>query len=376
MHPYLHIKDHQHWKRAMSLPAPGQVDIVTSSFAISPADKVATLGSCFAQHISRHLASVGCTYFVAEEAPADLSADQARARNYRVFSARYGNVYTIRQALQLFERAFGDFDPQDNIWTMDDTFVDPFRPTIEPGGFRSKECLLESRNLHLKAVKTLFLESDVIVFTLGLTEAWRSKLDGAVFPIAPGVNGGRYDSDLYEFVNFTVDECRSDLGSFIRRITAINSGVRFLLTVSPVPLMATYEQRHVWESTVLSKSTLRVAAAAAADTFRNVTYFPSFEVITSPAAGNLYYRDDLRQVTDVGVKHVMRLFSKHFLKRRHMNPAHSRIALANDKPQPSDTSPRTEVVCDEDTISHAIEQSGQHLTAKAATSATSLPSSC
>ena len=35
-------------------------------------------------------------------------------------------------------------------------------------------------------------------------------------------------------------------------------------------------------------------------------------MITSPAAGGRYYADDLRQVTEVGVKHVMKLFGRHF----------------------------------------------------------------
>ena len=32
-----------------------------------------------------------------------------------------------------------------------------------------------------------FRDLDVFVFTLGLTEAWVAKADGAVFPLAPGV---------------------------------------------------------------------------------------------------------------------------------------------------------------------------------------------
>jgi hypothetical protein len=52
----------------------------------------------------------GFNYFVAEQAQG-LSPEQARANGYGVFSARYGNIYTVRQLLQLFERAHGHFAP-------------------------------------------------------------------------------------------------------------------------------------------------------------------------------------------------------------------------------------------------------------------------
>jgi hypothetical protein len=349
VHPYQTIQDFQHWTRGMSMPAPGHIDPVTRAQPIHPDHKVATMGSCFAQHISRHLSRSGCTFFVTETAPPALTSQQADARNFGVFSARYGNVYTVRQAIQLFQRAFGEFAPAEAFWRKDNHFVDPFRPAIEPDGFATVEELECSREDHFKAVRRVFLEADWLVFTLGLTEAWRDRRDGAVFPLAPGINGGEFDSSLYEFINFGVDEVRSDLAEFLRLIKTANPTLRVLLTVSPVPLMATYEKRHVWSSTVYSKSVLRVAAAEAENQSADVVYFPSFEVITSPAAGGRYYRDDLRQVTETGVTHVMRLFSKHFLREPELN-----LCVMLDKLP--DANSRVDVVCDEEVIAHAINQ--------------------
>ena len=44
----------------------------------------------------------------------------------------------------------------------------------------------------------------------------------------------------------------------------------------------------------------------------DVTYFPSYEVITGNFNRGQYYHTDLREVTEAGVNHVMRLFMKHF----------------------------------------------------------------
>lgn len=48
---------------------------------------------------------------------------------------------------------------------------------------------------------------------------------------------------------------------------------------SPVPLVATYETRHVLVSTTLSKSVLRIAADTCSTARDWVDYFPSYEFI-------------------------------------------------------------------------------------------------
>ena len=313
--PYFGLPDHCFWSRAMTWPAPGRIDPVVSAAAlIDPQHKVATMGSCFAQHLARHIQKQGLNYFVPETPPEGMTRDEAVRLNYGVFSARYGNVYTVRQALQMFYRAFGIFQPQDDVWVKKGGFVDAFRPQIDPVEAATVEEVRDARRNHLHHVRDVFVQSDWIVLTLGLTEAWQSRKDGAVYPVAPGVSGGIYDPQYYDFINFDCGQVVQDLTEFIRRIGEVNPRCRILLTVSPVPLIATYEPRHVWVSTTYSKAVLRVAAEEATKTFQNVHYFPSYEVITSPASGGRYYADDLRQVTDIGVKHVMRLFTTHYIE--------------------------------------------------------------
>jgi hypothetical protein len=347
--PYKNREDFCFWSRSMTWPAPGQIDPVVRRDDILPTQKVATIGSCFAQHLSAQIKSASLNYFVTEPAPDTMDETTARARNYGVFSARYGNVYTVRQAVQLFDRAFGEFVPVDDVWPREARFVDAFRPQIEPEGFASPEEVRKEAAVHLGHVRRLFLECDWLVFTLGLTEAWRSRKDGAVYPIAPGVAGGSFDDKAHEFVNFTAAEVQADLLLFIKKLRKVNPSVHILLTVSPVPLIATYEKRHVWVSTTYSKAALRVAADAVERKFERVIYFPSYEVITSPAAGGAYYADDLRQVTDVGVKHVMKLFSRHFFPGMNSSPVSPETTSRLEASIRGDAA----VVCDEEVIEAA-----------------------
>lgn len=144
----------------MSWPAPGMVDPMVGGPKIAPGERVVTMGSCFAQHLARNMAGLGLNYHVAEPPPADMVAEEAQARNYGVFSARFGNLYTVRQAVQLYERAFGTFAPEDDVWEAKGGFVDAFRPQIEPRPFSSKAEVRAEAQTHLASVKKMFLDAD------------------------------------------------------------------------------------------------------------------------------------------------------------------------------------------------------------------------
>lgn len=340
------------WSKAVTWPARGHVDPVTNSPTIARTDKIATMGSCFAQHISRHLQRAGLPYLITEASPQGMDPDEARRKGYGLFSARYGNVYTARQAVQLFDRAFGLFAPADDVWEdRNGRLVDAFRPTIEPEGFSSCEQVRSEARRHLECVRRVFLDCDWLIVTLGLTESWRSKRDGAVYPLAPGVRGGRFDPNKHEYINFAVGEVRDDLFSLITKIREVNSKARILLTVSPVPLVATFEKRHVLVSTTVSKSVLRVAVDEAVRQFPDVHYFPSYEIVTSTASDGRYLEDDLRSVSELGVRHVMKLFDKHFLATRDET-------VKSTAPTVERTHREADVVCDEEWIERARQISG------------------
>ena len=313
--PYKGLPANQFWRQSISVVEAHLVDPVTHTrFKISPDARVGTAGSCFAQHISRRIMEAGFNYYVTENGD-HLCEQERSADNYGTFSARYGNIYTTVQLLQLFEEAFGKRTPAERAWLRPDgLFVDPYRQQIQPGGFASQEEVIADRQKHLQAVRQLFLETDIFVFTLGLTEAWRSKDDGSIFSAAPGVIGGVWDEERYEFVNLTIEETYSALEKFLIHFHTINPSAKVLLTVSPVPLIATYERHSVLVSTVYSKSVLRIAAEKALMAFDWVDYFASFEIITGSFSGGLYFEQDHREVNAIGVSHAMRCFLEHYIE--------------------------------------------------------------
>ncbi|MET3649994.1 GSCFA domain-containing protein [Phyllobacterium ifriqiyense] len=313
-HPYRDLPDHQYWRRTVQKKDGWlSVDPVVETdetLKLYPDTKVATAGSCFAQHIARSLIKQGFHYLLAEPAP----LGQENNPMYQEFSAAYGNVYTVTQLHQLMLRAYGLFHPDVDCWrNAKGRLVDPFRPGIREDGFETYEEFLADQNSHLKAVRRVFEECDVFIFTLGLTEGWYSKTDGAATPVVPGAVDCEDLGHLYEFRNARVSEMTDELSVFLKNLRLINPRVRVMLTVSPVSLIATYARQNVVLSNTYSKSALRVVAEETVQTHPFVSYFPSYEIISSHPSKSMFFEDDFRSVRPEGVEHVMRIFAKHHL---------------------------------------------------------------
>ncbi len=350
--PYRGLPDERYWRKAVAgVPADMLQPMRTPKFAIQEQDKVATAGSCFAQHLSKYLVSCGYNYLVTEASHPVVSDAIARNYNYGTFSARFGNIYTTRQLLQLIRRAYGQFTPLEDCWEEGGRYFDPFRPLIQPEGFASRAEFDADREQHLAAVRRMIEQADVFIFTLGLTETWEDIRDGAVFPVCPGCGHGTFSDEKFRFLNMRAAECADDLNTALEMIMARNPAIRVVLTVSPVPLIATAEPDHVLTATTYSKAALRVAANEVASRFANVEYFPSYEIITGSYARGRYFAEDLREVRPEGVQHVMRCFSQSFLGDTTAFEAKAN-ALPSQPRAPDSTlsAAINDIICDEETL--------------------------
>jgi hypothetical protein len=349
--PYSSLPDHRFWRKAVTALPPFAIKpALTAPFKISRGDKVATGGSCFAQEIANQLQASGYHYYLAEQPPAGMSAQEALRRNYSMYSCRYGNLYTTAQFLQMIDRAYGRFTPQLDVWFRpeDGRVVDPFRPRIEPDGYDSVEAMHADREKHFASVRHMIETMDVFVFTFGHTETWRHKPDGAILQLAPGVAGGEWNPNVYEFYNMTVSEVVRDFLAAVDRIHAINPKVRIILTVSPVGIIATYEDRHVVVSNSAVKAILRAAADEVVRARPNIAYFPSYDLATASPNVQRFYREDTRRITNVGIDHTMRIFFDHFTDTESAGAA---TPLKLDVVAETETNAR--VICDEEAIESA-----------------------
>ncbi|MEW2079818.1 GSCFA domain-containing protein [Streptomyces sp. NPDC013433] len=309
-HPYTRLPARSFWRTAVAEPDPADIgELWTPKFTIGQDDPVVTAGSCFARHIGPALLAEGMHWYDAEPAPPGLDRSGREERGYGRFSFRTGNVHTAAALRQWFAWALGEERPPQEVWRDGDGRChDPYRPTLEPGGFPSSEELLASRETTLGAVRTALATADVLVFTLGLTEAWRDAVHGTVLPMCPGTARGSFDPGRHVLHNHTAAEVHRDLTRAVALARSLNPRLRTVLTVSPVPLTATATGRHALVATTYSKSVLRAAAGQLADELDHVDYFPSYEIVTGFPYRAAFYEPNLRTVSADGVAFVMRHF--------------------------------------------------------------------
>jgi len=183
-HPIHHVfwPNQDHHKHPINindvLPFTSKKPLITKSTPLGSA------GSCFAIEISKHFQKNGYNYIVTEQPPSgqdgfhiiDYDRDSA---DYVQFSANYGIHFNSKSLLQLAQRGFGtkelkrilfhDLDQNGN-----DVYIDPYRENVY---FDSVEAYNKDYDAHTLAIKRLFLESKVFIFTLGLNECWQFRDD-------------------------------------------------------------------------------------------------------------------------------------------------------------------------------------------------------
>ena len=344
--PYDSLAETAFWKKAVAgVPPDAIFPVGAKGFRLTAADRIATAGSCFAQNVGKYLR---------QSAAGQLLQTEALGPEDPVFSGRYGNIYTPRQLNELLaECESGQADPGCAILRRDGRYVDAFRPFIDPAGHATAAEVVAARAAHIAAIRPVFYAATLFVFTLGLTEAWcadssggrgMGRAAGRAYPVCPGI----YADDPahpYRFHNFGFAEVLADMTHFIARLGVINPGARVLLTVSPVPLTATYGTDHVLTATMHSKSILRAVCGELAGQAGNVHYFPSYEMVANPYTPGSAYEANLRSVRADVVQRIMGFFAAEYM---------GGDMPVTQGPAPVAEAMLDELICDDLAIEHSV----------------------
>jgi len=263
---------------------------------------IVSAGSCFASGIGRELVSRGFNYPI-EEPVLDDS----------LFSnCRWGAIYNIPSLKQLVLLAKGKWKHPSVLWSVRGAngieYWDPFRENIR---YSSVDEAVASRESHQKACLRIFEKADVFVITLGMTEAWKMRMDNSYFSRCPW----RLSPHLVEPVDMSVGQCVAELKILLKELQELRPDIKIVVTVSPIPLSATFRvpHSHVVEASCLSKSRLRVAAEEFASSHRDcVYYFPSYEKVMYCTENP--WSSDFRHLRDGVFNGVVNMFMNMYYK--------------------------------------------------------------
>lgn len=284
---------------------------------------IGSAGSCFAMEIAHWLQDNGFNYLVTE--PPGPCDPHTRPMS----NARWGIVFNTPSLRQLVERAFGVIETPRLLWSDVrngvERFYDPFREDVL---FGSKAEYEETYDSHVAAVRRALSEVKVFAMTLGMNEVWFLKNGGHALSRAPW----RVASSCVEPRVLTVEENVQHLSAMWSTWKKFNPDVRLIITVSPVPLHATFrgDTQHVVVANAHSKAVLRAAAEQFVSTHDDVDYFPAYEVVMHCTRDA--WDTDQRHVSRNTVKNVMRTFCEMFVDPQDLPPSEQelRSTVAHD----------------------------------------------
>jgi hypothetical protein len=247
---------------------------------INKRNSITAFGSCFAAHISNHLHGSGY----------NINGKHLELHSHIIrFGEGIVNTFAMLQQLEwaLLSKEF----PAD-LWFSED-----------------KEQCLVSEDIMLET-RDIIQNTEVFIFTLGLSEVWFDKRSGEALWRA--VPAALFDPERHYFKQTSVLENKENLAKIVELIKNHVPRAKIIFTLSPVPLMATFRPIPCLVANSVSKGTLRCAIdeLLRENSLADVYYFPSYEIVTSSYENQ--YQDDNRHPKDDIVRLIMEKFEQYY----------------------------------------------------------------
>lgn len=260
-----------------------------------------TIGSCFARNVENYLAL--------KKAPLlsrmpNVEGDKFVAGGKE--RSGYQNVYTPGSVLEASKLA-GLKEKEHAFAKVDGLYYDLLTHGLK--GLEIEETLA-IRNSMLEVYKSIE-HADVLIITLGYTEAWYHKPSQAWVNQSPANPKLRGLCEDFELVVLDFERTCSILEEALVNFRLTNPNIKFVITVSPVPLGSTFTNDHILIANQRSKSTLHTVAHQLALKFADVDYFPSYEYV-SQSSRELAFEDDNIHVKSEMVAKVMDSFFEYY----------------------------------------------------------------
>ena len=240
--------------------------------------RITAFGSCLAANISKWLGKRN--YRVSTKDPDAQNAYVVRIGEGMV------NSFVIRQQ---FEWAWENKSFDEALWHGYDREVYGYDETVRT------------------QTKGLFDNTDVFILTFGLSEVWYDAQTENVFWRT--VPKQYYDPERHLFRVSTVEENCDNIDAIYQLIRKHRPDAKIIMTLSPIPLIATFRDESCITANSVSKSILRVAIdevmrARKAEGYLH--YWPSYELVMDVFRAP--FKDDRRHIDPLILDFIMTQF--------------------------------------------------------------------
>ncbi|HEY5797002.1 MAG TPA: GSCFA domain-containing protein [Bosea sp. (in: a-proteobacteria)] len=288
-----------------------------AKFQIDPSWPIFTMGSCFAREVENVLMMRGLSLVTKGHGVPAEHFETWNATTGRGGGAAGGelsrgalNKYSVRSMTHELRRVLqGETYPNDGLIELAaDQWFDPHASGLR---LLDRETAFANRK-RLTAATATIKQARICFFTLGLTETWLDSETGLAMNAHPGPAWLARMPERFRFIDYGYDETLADMLSIIEMIrTHCHPEMRFVVTVSPVPLGATFKDADVIVANSGSKSVLRAVAEELYRRFDFVDYFPSYEIVLNSPRALAFQEDQLHVARDM-VAGVMSAFERSY----------------------------------------------------------------
>ena len=250
-----------------------------SSKRISLSDRILTIGSCFSDAIGSQFVGnkINC--------------------NANPFGVIY-NPASIHKAVQY--AILNEPVPEDTFLQRDDVFFNyDFHSEFAS---MNLSYLQDQLKAIISSIHSFLRDTNWLIITYGT--AWvyeRSETNTIV------ANCHKMPQSMFIKSLMTPEKVLDSFGLMYHELKSINPDINILLTVSPV--------RHIKDTLELnsaSKSVIRVACHTLTKEFRDVSYFPAYEIMMDDLRDYRFYKADMIHPTQVAEQYIWEKFAEQY----------------------------------------------------------------
>ncbi|EPX87456.1 GSCFA family [Rubellimicrobium thermophilum DSM 16684] len=272
---------------------------VTPSFRIEEGDTIFAIGSCFARNVEKALESAGRRVLSREFDLGEIGASLEDPANFFNKYSIHSVLNEVRWALEretypgaeaIYEVGPGRYvDAQLGMARLDFPI----------------ETILAFRHRYLDAMAAV-AHADVLILTLGYVETWFDRKLGLYLNVVPPTQLIKAEPERFEFRVLSYGDVLAGLNDLHALLLRHRTRpLKMLVTVSPVPLLATFRDMDVLVANAYSKSVQRAALEEFVMGKEGVDYFPSYEFVTLSNPAVAWSRGDYRHVSADVVTRIM-----------------------------------------------------------------------
>ena len=273
---------------------------IDAKFTIEPNSSIFTVGSCFARTVESFLISAGFKVPMREIFlnPAFVNLQAELINNYSTPSI-YNEFNWALNDEDHFDQKLHFFEIENGL------FIDlHLGMTLKPQPIS----LLEERRRIVRQAYRRVLDCQTIILTLGLSEVWFDSLAGCYLNHMPARAALDLAPDRFRLQVLSYDEVREYIFKTLDLLyERCPEKPRIILTVSPVPLTATFRPIDVAVANSYTKSVLRTVAEEAISKYEGISYYPGYESVLLSNRDRTWMSDQVHVTNDVIAVQVVRM---------------------------------------------------------------------